>query len=120
VASALVELKPKRRPDLAAYSRLRQLVHVFFTHRRKRAANALGNAVGVNAKQAEAWIVGAGGNPGARPDELDYAVLQKLADHGEIAKRAHAIVHESDTRAKAKAERAAKRAKWRKPRDEEE
>lgn len=120
IASALVELKPRKRPDLAAYARLRRLVHVFFTHRRKRAANALGNALGVNAKQAEAWIVAAGGDPGQRPDELDYAVLQKLADLGEIAKRAHEIVNEADSRARAKAERAAKRAKWRKPRDEEE
>ncbi|GIK53825.1 MAG: ribosomal RNA small subunit methyltransferase A [Planctomycetota bacterium] len=120
VASALVELRPARRPDSAAYARLRQLVHVFFTHRRKRAANALGNALGVNAKQAEAWIVAAGGNPGLRPDELDYAVLQKLADMGEVARRAHDIVHEADLRARLKAERAARRAGWRKPRSDEE
>ena len=62
----------------------------------------------------------AGGDPGQRPDELDYAVLQKLADLGEISRRAYEIVNEADSRAKAKAERAQKRAKWRKPRDEEE
>lgn len=120
VASALVELRLARRPEAAAYARLRQLVHVFFTHRRKRAANALANALGVSAKQAQAWIVAAGGDPGLRPDELDYGVLQRMADTGEIAKRAHAIVNEADQRARRKAERDKKRAQWRKPRDEEE
>ena len=120
VDSALVQITPKRRPDMEAFARLRRLVHVLFTHRRKRATNALAGALNVEPKQAEAWLIECGGDPSVRPDEIDAVALQKLADHAEVSKIAYASLHEAEIRAAKKSERAAKRATWRKPRDEEE
>lgn len=114
VDSALLELRPAAKLDRAAYGRLRALAHVLFQRRRKTAANALALALGVEAATAAAWIAQAGGDPGARPEDLAPDVLAALADHPDLQPLV-ARAHKRDAgQVLAKAEKQARRAAWRK------
>lgn len=112
VDSALVELRSTARPDMDAYHRLRRLAHVLFQHRRKSAANSLAKALGVPNSQAAEWITACGGDPSHRAEQLDPAVLQRLADHREIEPQVRMAMQEHESQLSAKADKKARRKAW--------
>ncbi|MCC6574912.1 MAG: ribosomal RNA small subunit methyltransferase A [Planctomycetes bacterium] len=120
VDSAVVELRPFKKPDKAAYLRLKNLAHVLFQHRRKQGANALAYALDVPAPTADAWLVAAGADPNARPEDIPHGALQRLADLPDLANLVRDRARRQSDRALEKSARAAARARWRKPKDEEE
>lgn len=120
VDSAVVELRPFKKPEKAAYLRLKRLAHLLFQHRRKRGANALALALDIDASTAEQWMLDAGADPGARPEDIEGALLRRLADLPALNALAARRDHEARKAARNKQRRSAARARWRKPRDEEE
>jgi 16S rRNA (adenine1518-N6/adenine1519-N6)-dimethyltransferase len=113
VDSALLEIKPRAdRPEMDAYHRLRKLVHLIFQHRRKAAANSLALALGVPATQAGEWITAGGGNPQDRPEQLDPAVLQQVADHREVEPLVRMALDQHEAQISARDEKRARRAEW--------
>lgn len=112
VDSALIELRPTAKPDMPAYHRLRRLAHVLFQHRRKSSSNALAMALGVPNSQAAEWIKASGGDPGHRAEQLDPAVLQRLADHREVEPQVRMAMQQHESQLSAKADKKARRAEW--------
>jgi 16S rRNA (adenine1518-N6/adenine1519-N6)-dimethyltransferase len=113
VDSALLELRPHAaRPDMEAYERLRRFAHLLFQHRRKAALNSLAMALDVTASRAGGWISEAGGDPGARAEDLDPEVLQRLADEPEIEALSRKALGRDEEQQAAKEEKRARREKW--------
>jgi 16S rRNA A1518/A1519 N6-dimethyltransferase RsmA/KsgA/DIM1 with predicted DNA glycosylase/AP lyase activity len=114
VESALLEIRPMRKPDMNEYHKLRRLAHVMFQHRRKAGANALSQALGAESKQTAAWIEEVGGDPGDRPEQLPPEILLKLAAHAEVEPLVRKAMQLHEDQLSEKAERLARRAEWKK------
>jgi len=118
VDSGLLELVPHTRPDMEAYHRLRRLAHLIFQHRRKNSVNALAISLRVGNDAAAAWIQDSGGDPAQRPEQLAVETLQRLADHPEVQPRVRQFFEQDEAEQAVRAEKAARRAQWKRPASE--
>ena len=115
VESALLEIVPNAdRPDMEAYHKLRRLAHVMFQHRRKASSNALALALSEDNWQTSKWIKDAGGDPAARPEQLDPKVLYKLAANAEVEGLVRKAMDLHEDQLAEKAAKRARRAEWKK------
>lgn len=114
VESALLEIRPGKRPDMEAYHKLRRLAHVLFQHRRKSSANALALALSEDNWQTSKWITDAGGDPAARPEQLHPDVLFALAANTEVEALVRKAMDMHEDQLAEKAAKRAHRAAWKK------
>lgn len=113
VESALLEIAPRaEQPDMTRYHKLRRFAHVLFQQRRKSSANAMALGLNEDNGQAGEWIKDAGGDPQARPEQLDPAVLQRLAEREEIEPLVLKAMEIHEDQLAAKAAKRARRAEW--------
>lgn len=114
VESALLEIRPGKRPDMVAYHKLRHLAHVLFQHRRKASSNALALALSQDNSQTSKWIEDANGDPAARPEQLHPDVLFALAANPEVEALVRKAMDLHEDQLAEKAAKRARRAEWKK------